>query len=151
MEFSTAKIAVDKFIEELEKNKEKDGQIIIYGGEPLTNWDLLCKIVKYIRNKDINIKLTTITNGTLLTREKILFLKENKVGLGVSLDGPKDINDTNRLFKHSNNSVYDAVADKIKLLNELECEYCISSTATPKVIEDMDLCQVLGHIFLHNC
>lgn len=138
MEFSTAKIAVDKFIEELEKNKEKDGQIIIYGGEPLTNWDLLCKIVKYIRNKDINIKLTTITNGTLLTREKILFLKENKVGLGVSLDGPKDINDTNRLFKHSNNSVYDAVADKIKLLNELECEYCISSTATPKVIEDKE-------------
>ena len=138
MEYETAKIAVDKFIKELKSNNEADGQIIIYGGEPLTNWELLCKIVKYIRTKDINVKLTTITNGTLLTKDRILFLKENKVGVGVSLDGPKDINDFNRVFKHSDNSVYDAVADKIKLLNELECEYCISSTATPKVIEDKD-------------
>ncbi|MBQ8192895.1 MAG: radical SAM protein [Bacilli bacterium] len=138
MEFKTAKIAVDKFVKELEKNNEKDGQIIIYGGEPLTNWELLCEIVKYVKTKKINIKLTTITNGTLLTKDKMLFLKENKVGIGVSLDGPKDINDTNRIFKNSNGSVYDAVADKIKLLNKLECEYCISSTATPKVVEDKE-------------
>lgn len=138
MDFKTAKMAVDKFIKELDSNNEKDGQIIIYGGEPLTNWNLLCKIVKYVRNKKNNIKLTIITNGTLITKDKILFLKENKVGIGVSLDGPKSINDINRVFKHSNNSVYDAVADKIKLLNELNCDYCISSTATPKVVENKE-------------
>ena len=63
MEFSTAQIAIDKFLIELKKNNEKDGQIIIYGGEPLTNWELLCEIVKYIRTQNVDIKLTTITNG----------------------------------------------------------------------------------------
>lgn len=38
------------------------------------------------------------TNGTLLSRNVIDFLAENNVRLMVSLDGPRNINDKNRVF-----------------------------------------------------
>ena len=39
---------VDKFITEIIKNNVEEAQIIIYGGEPLTNFELLQKIIQYI-------------------------------------------------------------------------------------------------------
>ena len=49
MDFTTAKIAVDKFVGEINRNNIDEAQIIIYGGEPLTNFELLQKIIQYIR------------------------------------------------------------------------------------------------------
>ena len=96
MDFTTAKTAVDKFVNEINKNKVEEAQIIIYGGEPLTNFELLKKIIKYIREIKPDLAVTIITNGTLLREQEILFLKQNKIGIGISLDGPKKINDKNR-------------------------------------------------------
>ncbi len=135
MNFETAKIAVDKFIAELEKNKVLESQLIIYGGEPLTNFDLVKKIVKYTKGKKNDLVITIITNGTLLRDNEIKFLKENHVGIGISLDGPKWINDKNRVFKVGNDSVYDNAIKGIELLNKYNCNYCVSATATKDVIE----------------
>lgn len=51
MSFETAKIAVDKFLAELEKNKIKESQIIFYGGEPLTNFEVVKETINYIQNE----------------------------------------------------------------------------------------------------
>ena len=51
MSFETAKIAVDKFLSELEKNKIKESQIIFYGGEPLTNFEVVKDVIKYIQDE----------------------------------------------------------------------------------------------------
>lgn len=51
MSFDIAKIAVDKFLAELEKNKIVESQIIFYGGEPLTNWEVVKKIIKYVKEE----------------------------------------------------------------------------------------------------
>jgi len=138
MEFSTAKIAVDKFISEVNKTNVAEPQIIIYGGEPLTNFDLLQKIDNYIREIKKDLAVTIITNGTLLREKEIVFLKENKVGIGISLDGPKKINDKNRVFRNDNRSVYDSAVEAIKLLNEHNCNYCVSATVTKDVINNQD-------------
>lgn len=138
MTFETAKIAVDKFIKEIKKMDSKDTQIIIYGGEPLTNYDVFEKIVEYIRKKDANLPITTITNGTLLTDEHIKILKKNKVGLGISLDGPKFINDKNRVYRNENKSVYDDAIKSIKKLNDNDCNYCVSATVTKDVVDNYD-------------
>lgn len=58
MDFSTAKISVDKFVNEINENKAEEAQIIIYGGEPLTNFELLEKIVKYIRKVKNDLAVT---------------------------------------------------------------------------------------------
>ena len=139
MSFETAKIAVDKFLAELEKNKIKESQIIFYGGEPLTNFEVVKDTINYIQNeKNSDITLTIITNGTLLTREIIQFLMDKHIGIGISIDGPKFINDKNRVFKSGNDSVYDKAMDAIKLLNEMNSSYCVSATVTPDVVENED-------------
>lgn len=137
MSFDTAKIAIDKFLKELEKNKITESQIIFYGGEPLTNWDVVKKIIKYVKyEKKSDITLTIITNGTLLNKEIVQFLMDNNIGIGISIDGPKSINDKNRVFKSGNESVYEKAMDSIKLLNEMNSSYCVSATVTPDVVDN---------------
>lgn len=136
MTIETAKIAVDKFLSELGENINSKSQIIFYGGEPLTNFDVVKETVKYIQDvKKSNITITLITNGTLLTKEIIKFLMDKHVGIGISIDGPKFINDKNRIFRSEKGSVYDKAMESVKLLNEMDASYCVSATVTPDVVE----------------
>ena len=48
------------------------------------------------------------TNGTLLTEEYFDFLYKNKFGLGLSLDGPKHLNDLTRVYKDGS-SAFDGI------------------------------------------
>ncbi len=137
MSFETAKNALDKFKKEIYKNKEQSiAQVILYGGEPLSNNNEFDKIVQYARHIMPKVKITLITNGTLLNKNKIQFLKSLNIVVGLSLDGPKNINDKSRVFKSSNESVYDAVAKKIPCMNEEKLLYGLSSTITKELIEN---------------
>lgn len=139
MSFETAKIAIDKFLAELDKNEIVDSQIIFYGGEPLTNWNVIKDIINYIQDeKKSDITLTIITNGTLLNKEIISYLMNHHIGIGISIDGPKFINDKNRIFKSGNESVYEKAMKSIKLLNDMNSSYCVSATVTPDVVEHED-------------
>ena len=139
MSFETAKIAIDKFLTELDKNEIVDSQIIFYGGEPLTNWNVIKDIINYIQDeKKSDITLTIITNGTLLNKEIISYLMSHHIGIGISIDGPKFINDKNRIFKSRNESVYEKAMNSIKLLNNMNSSYCVSATVTPDVVENED-------------
>ena len=139
MSFETAKIAIDKFLAELDKNEIVDSQIIFYGGEPLTNWNVIKDIINYIQDeKKSDITLTIITNGTLLNKEIISYLMSHHIGIGISIDGPKFINDKNRIFKSGNESVYEKAMNSIKLLNDMNSSYCVSATVTPDVVENED-------------
>lgn len=138
MSFDTAKIAVDKFVAEITRTNVEEPQIIIYGGEPLTNFELLQEIVMYIRKIKKDLAVTVITNGTLLRETEIKFLKKHKIGIGISLDGPKFINDKNRVFKGGNESVYDSAIKGIELLNKYGCNYCVSATVTKDVVDNKE-------------
>ena len=139
MSFETAKIAIDKFLAELDKNEIVDSQIIFYGGEPLTNWNVIKDIINYIQDeKKSDITLTIITNGTLLNKEIISYLMSHHIGIGISIDGPKFINDKNRIFKSGSESVYEKAMNSIKLLNDMNSSYCVSATVTPDVVENED-------------
>jgi uncharacterized protein len=62
------------------------------------------------------------TNGTLLTDEWCRFLKENKFLVGISLDGPKEINDRYRRDRQGNGT-FDRVMRGLKLLQKHKVEY----------------------------
>lgn len=68
------------------------------GGEPLLNFDVIRYIVD--RSKDVlkkkNVHFALVTNLALLSEEMALFIKENKISVSTSLDGPKFIHDINR-------------------------------------------------------
>ena len=63
--------------------------------------------------KQVDFSLTT--NATLLKPEIIEFLAENQVGVTISIDGPREVQDKFRVF-HNGAGSYDVVAPKIKEL-----------------------------------
>ena len=75
------------------------GIIFFYGAEPLLNFDLIKKVVLYSKEKGYDIEYVMVSNGILLNAEIANFIKKNSISLGLSIDGPKNINDSNRIFK----------------------------------------------------
>jgi uncharacterized protein len=63
--------------------------------------------------KKIEFSLTT--NATLLNEEIIEFLSEHRIGVTVSIDGDRELNDRMRVF-HDGRGSYDVIAPKIKQL-----------------------------------
>lgn len=84
-------------------NNLKKAEFTWHGGEPTMAGIKFYREVVEIQNElelefgiktDNNIQ----TNCTLINNDWIDFLKENKFSLGISLDGPKEIHDTNRFY-----------------------------------------------------
>jgi uncharacterized protein len=90
-----------------------------FGGETLLNFPLLQRTVAYARRraaeegKRITFSLTT--NATLLTSEITRWLADNDVGVTISIDGPKPVQDGLRVF-HNGRGTYDVVLPKIREL-----------------------------------
>lgn len=55
------------------------------------------------------------TNGILVTDEVCEFFEKNDIGVGVSLDGPKEVNDTHRVY-HNGKGSYDDVMKGVERL-----------------------------------
>lgn len=89
-----------------------------YGGEPLLNFDLIKKCINYAHDrfagKECSFSMTT--NASLLSEEVIDFLVKNDVNLLISFDGPKVIQDANRIYPGYSGSTYDLVRNKILLI-----------------------------------
>ncbi|UWG98474.1 radical SAM protein [Dehalobacter sp. DCM] len=66
------------------------------GGEPLLNYDLICKLYEYIVQRGYDISLQLQTNGTLINQEIAKGIKKMKMAVGVSLDGPPAANESLR-------------------------------------------------------
>jgi uncharacterized protein len=105
MSVETAKKAIDSYFSLLENGKRynpwrNDISIGFYGGEPLLNFKVLRASVEYVKEKypEWNVSYTITTNTTLLDKEKADFPMENDFSIAVSLDGPKEEHDRNRVY-----------------------------------------------------
>ncbi|MBW2977575.1 radical SAM protein [Candidatus Woesearchaeota archaeon] len=85
MKWGVAKRSLDLF----SKLNSSDLEIKFFGGEPLLEFELIKKIVKYNKSFNKNFKYELTTNGILLDKRKIDFLKKNNFELRVSIDGDK--------------------------------------------------------------
>jgi uncharacterized protein len=63
-------------------------KVEFWGGEPLLYWKKLQILVPKVKARFGNIKMLLVTNGTLLTREKIDWLRDNGFTVAISHDGP---------------------------------------------------------------
>ena len=136
MSFDIAREAVNQFFSSLEQDDDGVPEILFYGGEPLIAQSTIKETVRYVReNFGEKPKLTIISNGTLLTDSFAKFMNKYRVGIGISIDGPKDITDFGRVFRESNDSVYENVCEKIEILKKNNCNYGLSITITPEVID----------------
>jgi uncharacterized protein len=97
--------AVDMYFKYLSEgsfyNPDREPTIAFYGGEPLLNFALIRSVVDYVKDKystEFAPRFTITTNGTLLTDQIADFLISNGFSIFISLDGPEDEHDRNRVF-----------------------------------------------------
>ena len=117
MSEETARQSVDFLLREARDNRV--AHLTFFGGETLLNLPVVKSTIEYARRrsaetgKEVDFSLTT--NATLLRPDVIEFLAENRVGVTISIDGPKEVQDEFRVF-HNGAGSYDVVAPKIKEL-----------------------------------
>ncbi|HUO29604.1 MAG TPA: quinohemoprotein amine dehydrogenase maturation protein [Bryobacteraceae bacterium] len=117
MDLETAKVSVDFLLAQSEGRRSV--HITFFGGETLMNFPLLKQVVTYANQKaeeqSRHIDFSLTTNATLLTPAIIEFLSENRVGVTVSMDGPKEMHDHLRVFSNGRGS-YDIIEPKVRAL-----------------------------------
>lgn len=80
-----------------------------------------------------------VSNGLLFNENIIEFIKYNKISLGISIDGPKEITNTNRIYKNSNIGIYDDLIEKITLLKQYNVNFGLSITVAPIFLKNQDM------------
>ncbi len=139
MHWETAKKSID-FLREHSVDSTQVN-IGFYGGEPLLRFSLIKQIVAYAREKfdGKELAFTITTNGTLLNEEIISYFEKEDVQLMISLDGPKEIHDKNRVFPNGQGS-FDTVMENLERLKAIAPDYAkkVSFSMVMDPINDYD-------------
>jgi uncharacterized protein len=135
-------------VEFLLKEAGRVAHLTFFGGETLLNFPVLKSTIAYARRraaeagKEIDFSLTT--NATLLKPEIIEFLAENHVGVTISIDGPREMQDRFRVF-HNGAGSYDVVAPKIKELLRVHRTRPIGARVT-LTSDTLDITRIYRHL-----
>ena len=144
MNEETARESVDFLLRE----SARTAHLTFFGGETLLNFPVVQSTVRYAREraaaegKEVDFSLTT--NATLLRPEVIEFLAENRVGVTISIDGPKEMQDQFRVFQNGTGS-YDIVAPKIRDLLRLHRSRPIGARVT-LTSQTLDIRKIFRHL-----
>jgi len=124
--------------------------IILHGGEPL-----LLKKLSFIKMLDTIIekipKKCTYSfrvqiNGLLVDDEWVAIFEKYNIGVGISIDGPKEYHDKYRIDKKGNGT-YDRIVDKLKILQNAQDSKKISGIGCLSVInKDFDPGVIFNHL-----
>jgi len=130
MDEDTAKSIVDFILTSPGKNLTIEFQ----GGDCLMNFDMVKFIIEYAekKSKEKNKKIwfTLVTNLTLMDEKILNFLKNHHiVGISTSLDGSKEVHDSNRKY-FRDGGTYDDVVYWVKKINKKFGKYFSLSALT---------------------
>ncbi|MFA5602369.1 MAG: radical SAM protein [Bacilli bacterium] len=104
------------------KNKIKESNIEITGGEPTTNWDnvefFLNSIDKIFKKNKIKYKIFIVTNGFNFNKEKVdLIAKFNWCRAQITLDGPEKIHNNRRMLRNGDGTYKEIINNLKYILN----------------------------------
>jgi len=115
-------------------------QVTYLGGEPLANRGLLRESAGYAlelaARKDVEVRFSITTNGTLLTAEDGEFFERHSFAVTVSLDGDAEMHDRLRPFKDGRGS-YQRTMSRVQPLLQRQHRMQVSArvTVTPQNLE----------------
>ncbi|SEL31119.1 radical SAM/SPASM domain-containing protein [Nitrosovibrio tenuis] len=96
------------------------------GGEPFLKYDLMKETVQYIRNhpqrRNRRLFISTQTNATLLNEERVRWLKEEDVRVGISIDGGAQSQNLSRPQVNGKES-FSKLSKGIDLLHRFEVSF----------------------------
>ncbi|MBN1259237.1 MAG: radical SAM protein [Anaerolineae bacterium] len=133
--------------------------ITFFGGEPLLNKAVLFKAVAYSQQlgaeqgKRVSYSMTT--NATLLDDAVIDLIKRYNFGLMVSLDGPREIQDTMRPFADGRGS-FEIATRNIRKLMQRRRSVTVRCTLSNRWLDRIRIVQFLeefgfSHIAMSRC
>jgi uncharacterized protein len=117
MAFETAARSFELLLAEAKERERVN--LVFFGGEPLSNMPLIRQVIDHAERrgaeagKTVDFSLTT--NATLLTEELVDYFSAHRVGVTVSMDGPRAMHDRNRKTV-GGKGTYDVVARKARML-----------------------------------
>jgi uncharacterized protein len=117
----TADKCIEYAVGRIKEKKQESVRISFYGGEPLLEFEMIKYIMQQFKQKlDEKMKFSTgiVTNGSLLTKEVAVFLKENNCdSVQITLDGMPKMHNQRRPYRGGKPSFEDIV---IGLKNALD-------------------------------
>lgn len=148
MTYETALDAAKFLIANAEEVNQTPG-INFFGGEPMLMWDsIIVPLTNWIRQEYKKpFQLSMTTNGTLLNEERMKFMKDNGIGLLLSIDGAKETQDYNRPYHVDSKSSFDTLE---KILPQVVRDFSTTfrMTAIPPtchhVFENIQFAESLG-------
>ena len=117
--------------------------IIFYGGEPLLNKEAflaaLDEIDRLKKNSELppNLIISLVTNTTLVDEEIVKAIVEKGVSVSVSLDGPKDLHDVNRIFINGKGT-FQKVVKNLQWLQKAGAKVSVSCTVSQTNIDQLE-------------
>lgn len=147
MSFETAKQSIEMMLQESPDQKRYN--IVFFGGEPLTNMPLIREVVTYAEKRfgDIGhpVDFSLTTNATMLNPEIVEFLQAHRIGVAISIDGPKAIHDKNRITV-GGQGTYEVVRRKVAYFLENYNARPVGARVTlTKGVTDVE--QIWDHLF----
>lgn len=146
MTIETAEKAIQFFLKQLKKHTDQENlepAIIFYGGEPLVNFETLEYIASRINElKETNACLrkthmNVVTNGLLLTKERLIRMKELGVGVGISVDGCDEKSNSMRVDT-AGKPVFSKIINTLNIAKENNVDISLSITLTEESIKSKE-------------
>jgi uncharacterized protein len=105
----------------LSVNKDYETTFIFHGGEPFllgeSYFNKILLVQQLAKTNGQVIKNIVQTNGSLLNEQWIDFLKKSSIGVGISMDGPEEIHNKNRLYRDKSHTYADVMNGVQKLID----------------------------------
>ena len=119
--------------------------LYFFGGEPLLHKAFIKDVVAIAKNEIVvkhgkRVSFMVNTNGTLMDDGLLEFFKKEDFAVTVSLDGPKDINDANRVYPDGEGS-YEKTTDAIERLKKHHVRFNVRATIDPATSHLPDIVQ----------
>jgi uncharacterized protein len=109
-----------------------------FGGEPTIEWDLLVETARLAHalanTKQVTLRQSVTTNGTLLTSERVATLHELGIHVALSIDGTRESHEIERPMM-SGKSSFDEVQRGLRLLIEAGRAFDVIAVTTPNNVQ----------------
>lgn len=108
-------------------------KIELQGGDPSTYFEMVKYIIEEAEWQNLfkkkNIGFVICTNVTLLTSEMVKYLKKHKCDISTSLDGPRDLHNTNRPLQNTTET-HEKFEEKVQMIREICGQDSVSALMT---------------------
>lgn len=141
-----AKKAIDFYVQQVKIDMsrfEEEKNILFYGGEPLSNFEVLKYCVHLIRDyigKGLlpqNTNLSMVTNGTFIDDNMAKELNELGVSFSISLDGATKCANSCRKY-HNGKLGFDDIIKGLEISKKNECNVGLSITLSQEALKEKE-------------